>query len=153
MQCVSPPPPSYCGCDHDGHYYLPGEEFWADSQCEQRCVCVAATQKVRCEQTKCQTGEACSIVDGVRDCYPISFKTCSARGDPHFTTFDGRKFDFQGNCVYKLAGVCGDTKGRNHFEVRTTLNSKTKVTSGNTPPVLDSFSVSVSVILTIKNTD
>ncbi|XP_056237753.1 IgGFc-binding protein-like [Seriola aureovittata] len=113
-----------CGCDHDGHYYLPGEEFWADSQCEQRCVCVAATQKVRCERTKCQTGEACSIVDGVRDCFPISFKTCSARGDPHFTTFDGRKFDFQGNCVYKLAGVCGDTKGRQHFEVNLENNNR-----------------------------
>ncbi|XP_071324408.1 IgGFc-binding protein-like [Trachinotus anak] len=113
-----------CGCDYDGHYYLPGEEFWADSRCEQRCVCVAATQKVKCEQTKCKTGEACSIVDGVRDCFPISFKTCSARGDPHFTTFDGRKFDFQGNCVYNLASVCGKTKGLQHFEVSLENNNR-----------------------------
>ncbi|XP_039973277.1 IgGFc-binding protein-like, partial [Xiphias gladius] len=113
-----------CGCNHNGHYYLPREEFWADSMCKERCVCDEATQKVQCKQTKCRTGEKCSIVDGVQDCYPISFKTCTAHGDPHFYTFDGRKFDFQGNCVYKLASVCGDTQGLKHFEVNLENNNR-----------------------------
>ncbi|XP_040900961.1 IgGFc-binding protein-like [Toxotes jaculatrix] len=113
-----------CGCNHEGYYYLPGEEFWGDSQCEKKCVCDSATQKVQCEQTQCRSGEKCGIVDGVQDCYPISFKTCSAHGDPHFYTFDGRKFDFQGNCVYKLAGVCGDIKGLKHFEVSLENNNR-----------------------------
>ncbi|XP_070767732.1 IgGFc-binding protein-like [Enoplosus armatus] len=113
-----------CGCNHDGHYYLPGAEFWADSQCEKRCVCDAATQKVQCEKTGCQTDEQCRVVDGIQDCYPVSFKTCSAHGDPHFTTFDGRKFDFQGNCVYRLAGVCGGSKALKHFEVNLENNNR-----------------------------
>ncbi|XP_029307092.1 IgGFc-binding protein-like [Cottoperca gobio] len=113
-----------CGCTHDGHYYLPGVIFWADSLCNEKCVCDRATQKARCEHSGCRTEEKCSVVNGVQDCYPISFKTCTARGDPHFRSFDGRKFDFQGNCVYKLASVCGDTTGLQPFEVNLENNNR-----------------------------
>ncbi|XP_065813942.1 IgGFc-binding protein [Labrus bergylta] len=113
-----------CGCEHNGHYYKPDEEFWGDSECNDKCVCDAATKQVTCKSVGCQAGEMCSVVDGVRDCYPISFKTCTARGDPHYSSFDGRKFDFQGNCVYKLAGVCGDTKGLKDFEVTLENNNR-----------------------------
>ena len=106
-----------CGCNHDDRYYLPGETFWADSLCKQRCVCDAGTQKVKCKQAGCRKGEKCSVVDGVQGCVPVGFKTCSAHGDPHYTSFDGRRFDFQGNCVYKLASVCGDQSGLEPFEV------------------------------------
>ncbi|XP_051922507.1 IgGFc-binding protein-like [Hippocampus zosterae] len=113
-----------CGCNHDGYYYLPGEVFWADSKCKEQCVCDAATQTVQCKPKGCQTGERCQVVDGVQDCYPISFKTCSARGDPHFYTFDGLKFDFQGNCVYRLATVCKNADGLQHFEVNLENNNR-----------------------------
>ncbi|XP_074510552.1 IgGFc-binding protein-like [Sebastes fasciatus] len=113
-----------CGCNHNGRYYRPGVTFWADSQCKEKCACVAATQKVKCERTGCRTGEKCGVVDGVQDCYPISFETCTARGDPHFHTFDGRRFDFQGNCVYRLASACGDTTGLKLFEVSLENNNR-----------------------------
>ena len=34
--------------------------------------------------------------------------TCQAKGDPHFTTCDGRRFDYMGKCVYVTAETCGD---------------------------------------------
>ncbi|KAL7394213.1 hypothetical protein ABVT39_022340 [Epinephelus coioides] len=113
-----------CGCNHNGRYYLPGETFWSNLLCTEKCVCDAATQNVQCEQTGCRTGEQCSVVDGVQDCYPVSFKTCTAYGEPHFRSFDGRNFDFQGNCVYRLASVCGDTTGLKHFEVNLENNNR-----------------------------
>lgn len=45
--------------------------------------------------------------DGVLGCVPVSSATCQASGDPHYVTFDGRRYDFMGACVYLLAGTCG----------------------------------------------
>lgn len=32
---------------------------------------------------------------------------CSAVGDPHYTTFDGKKYDFMGQCSYYLLETAG----------------------------------------------
>uniref|UniRef100_UPI0037E7E52E IgGFc-binding protein-like n=1 Tax=Semicossyphus pulcher TaxID=241346 RepID=UPI0037E7E52E len=113
-----------CGCDYDGHYYLPGQEFWGDAQCAEKCVCDAATQQVQCKAGGCAEGEMCSIKEGVQDCYPLSFKTCTARGDPHFSSFDKNKFDFQGNCVYNLASMCKDSPGLKPFKITLENNNR-----------------------------
>uniref|UniRef100_A0A4W5L3C1 Si:dkey-65b12.6 n=1 Tax=Hucho hucho TaxID=62062 RepID=A0A4W5L3C1_9TELE len=113
-----------CGCTHNDHYYLPEETFWEGNTCQSKCLCNGATQKVVCMPRKCKASEDCAVVNGVQDCYPLSFKTCSAQGDPHFRTFDGKRFDFQGNCIYKLAGVCSKDPDLEIFEVTLENNNR-----------------------------
>ena len=44
--------------------------------------------------------------------YIFSFliASCRASGDPHYTTFDNRKINFQGKCEYILAEDCNQDK-------------------------------------------
>lgn len=99
-------PVSHCGCTRDGRYYRPGEEFWGDNTCRSRCRCDTELGMVVCEDSGCKPGEVCTVVKGVRRCVANSQSICVATGDPHYTTFDGRRYDFMGTCVYLLAGLC-----------------------------------------------
>lgn len=45
---------------------------------------------------------------------PLSFlsaetSTCVASGDPHYTTFDKRRYNFMGNCSYVMSKPCNTT--------------------------------------------
>ena len=40
--------------------------------------------------------------------------TCMSHGDPHYKTFDGKRFDFMGKCEYVLA----KDRVNNTFEIR-----------------------------------
>ena len=41
---------------------------------------------------------------------PFSLAICEAHGDPHYTTFDKRKFNFMGICDYVFAEDCSGDK-------------------------------------------
>ena len=88
------------------HYIHPCEKFrigdvW-QSGCE-TCHCMSNGQS-KCQAIKCPScppgaqrvqrgGQCCPSCDGV----------CTVFGDPHYRTFDGRVFNFQGSCKYLLA--------------------------------------------------
>ncbi|KAA0724935.1 Alpha-tectorin Precursor [Triplophysa tibetana] len=113
-QCV---PPMGCGCRYAGRYRQPREQFWHDEECQSLCVCDGITGNVHCTPSSCSEQELCSVVEGEYGCHPSPHASCSASGDPHYISFDGTYFDFQGTCRYVLATVCNDTRGLSHFQV------------------------------------
>ena len=113
--CVSA---SSCGCTFEGRLLAPGQEVWADKYCQRRCTCDGGTGQVRCSDTQgCPSGERCRVQNGFLGCYPDRFGTCQGSGDPHYVSFDGRRFDFIGTCTYLLAGSCGQATGLPAFRV------------------------------------
>lgn len=110
-------PAKTCGCSYEGRYYKAGQHFWADEACGRRCKCDTKLGMVTCHKASCSANERCSVVDGERACVPISYATCSASGDPHYKSLDGRRFDFQGTCVYQLASLCADNPALEPFNV------------------------------------
>ncbi|KAF7665729.1 hypothetical protein LDENG_00132510 [Lucifuga dentata] len=110
-------PAKTCGCLYQGRYYKPGQHFWADEVCGRLCECDTKLGLVTCHEASCSAKEKCSLVDGMRKCSPISHATCVASGDPHYRTFDGRRFDFQGTCVYQLVALCSNQPGLVPFKV------------------------------------
>uniref|UniRef100_A0A672F631 VWFD domain-containing protein n=1 Tax=Salarias fasciatus TaxID=181472 RepID=A0A672F631_SALFA len=112
-QCV---PPTSCGCYHQGRYRHGGEQFKDGEECQSLCTCDGTTGVVHCVPSSCGPQESCRVVEGVFGCHPKPHGTCYASGDPHYQTFDGKKFDFQGTCRYVLAKDCNGT-GPSQFSV------------------------------------
>ncbi|KAF3836691.1 hypothetical protein F7725_004155 [Dissostichus mawsoni] len=83
--------------------------------CSKLCRC-AGNYTLECVENSCEPTEECREVNGVSGCYPKGTSTCIASGDPHYTTFDKRKYNFMGNCSYLMTGPCNETT-LPHFEV------------------------------------
>ena len=64
-----------------------GEQF--QPNCNSRCTC-NFEGNFDCETVPC----------------PIDGPKCTASGDPHYTTWDGRKYNYMGDCEYYVATLC-----------------------------------------------
>ncbi|NXP53810.1 FCGBP protein, partial [Heliornis fulica] len=113
-RCV---PPEECGCVFEGLLHGLHEEFWGDSTCTKRCFCDGGTHKAVCRRAGCRAEEECRVEEGIQDCYPRSYGTCTAAGATHYRSFDGGKFIFQGTCVYLFTGLCKEKQGLVDFQV------------------------------------
>ncbi|XP_046863446.1 IgGFc-binding protein-like [Xenia sp. Carnegie-2017] len=79
-----------------------------------------------CEPNPCKNGGQCNILGNSYTCKckpafggnncEYSQSTCIASGDPHYTSFDGKRFNFMGDCEYDFAKDCSENK---LFTVRT----------------------------------
>lgn len=120
-KCV---PKSQCGCMYEGHYVEAGASFWGGESCTKRYTC-SAGGSLSLNQTSCPAGQQCQVVQGIRGCYPVNYATCMVSGDPHFVTFDGQRYNFQGTCAYQMAGVSNQTS-LEHFSVVLQNNGQDK---------------------------
>ncbi|XP_013888896.1 kielin/chordin-like protein isoform X2 [Austrofundulus limnaeus] len=112
-------------CLYQGLLYR-SDEQWEVDECTS-CTCVSGDvhcRSERCPPLTCAADEMLAVIPGL--CCPHCLPrpaTCITFGDPHYRTFDGRMFHFQGACTYVLTQDCSggafsvhatnDNRGRN----------------------------------------
>uniref|UniRef100_A0A803JSD6 Zonadhesin n=1 Tax=Xenopus tropicalis TaxID=8364 RepID=A0A803JSD6_XENTR len=108
-------PVNDCGCSYEGTYYEKNEMFW-QTGCVGQCTCIGNNQ-VDCKNDSCGPDLACKVQNGVLGCYPADSNICHIYGDPHYITFDGKLYNFQGSCNYTVVETCKNSS--QYFSVTT----------------------------------
>ncbi|XP_013925027.1 PREDICTED: alpha-tectorin [Thamnophis sirtalis] len=94
------------GCSFRGQFLRQGEIFWESANCSTKCRCLDFNNELFCQEVSCGPYEICEAKDKFFQCVSMESSTCVIFGDPHYHTFDGFLFHFQGSCSYLLARQC-----------------------------------------------
>ncbi|KAF5285691.1 hypothetical protein FQR65_LT13076 [Abscondita terminalis] len=85
--------------------YCPEGTVLYESECipKTMCPCTYRGKQLRPGYQVPKGCNTCTCVEGKWICTQISCGArCSALGDPHYITFDGKRYDFMGQCTYYL---------------------------------------------------
>ncbi|XP_062996680.1 IgGFc-binding protein-like [Elgaria multicarinata webbii] len=111
-------PLNHCGCTLNGRYYQVGDEAILTANCSQRCSCRRTSHPMECQAHACGAQEKCRVVGGILGCYPDKYGHSWVFGDPHYVTFDGVTFDYDGTCKYTLSKYCGPPGNLSDFTIK-----------------------------------
>lgn len=116
-------------------FSIQDHDSWTLDECKS-CMCLSGEPRcamVQCPHLSCSLGQKMERPPG-QCCYKCVEKdsVCTVFGDPHYKTFDGKFYNFQGSCKYQLTADCA-----NHsFSIRVTndaglsgYSSRTKTVS------------------------
>ncbi|XP_059813041.1 alpha-tectorin [Hypanus sabinus] len=105
------------GCSMNGQFFRRGDVFWMDDKCQTKCRCLDLGNSIHCQNLTCGRFEQCHSVDGVYRCVPTQTASCVVFGDPHYHTFDGFLYHFQGTCTYILSKPCWELENLPYFSI------------------------------------
>ncbi|XP_063735180.1 IgGFc-binding protein-like [Eleginops maclovinus] len=110
--------PHQCGCtDSRGKYHNLKSTFWSPEDCGQICICGPANGEIHCRPAQCPRGMVCKKLQHKRLCQPETPQNCTVVTGLHFTTFDGRHFDFRDSCAYSLVQTKANLTGLTPFTI------------------------------------
>jgi len=124
-------------CHFKGKKYSHGDK-WQYDKCT---TCSCKLGSVDCSETQCpscpmgstpikQVGECCPACKKQPAIFQPAVQSegvCTVFGDPHYKTFDGKIFNFQGSCKYLLTKDCSSGHNNSSFSIRITNDARDTV--------------------------